>query len=283
MTLLLNRLQNGMIVASCGLAVLLTLISLPGNAAEPVLEIHIGQQVKQLSSAELLKSPDVRTIEIADDVSYKRKTQYRAVPFTALISAKQLAQAETVQFTALDGFVANIPGTLLNSAAQPWLAIEPADKPWSPLKPGKPSAGPFYLVWRAPGKAAVSAEQWPYQIATITETIALEKRFPQIVPKASASDLSSKAALRGMQVYIANCSVCHKINNAGDATIGPDLNRPFSPTEYFQDAFLRKLIRDPTSVRNWPQKSMPGFTATNLSDAQLNDLLVYLQQMAKQR
>jgi len=283
MTMLFNRLQNGIIIASCTLAALFTVISPPSNAAEPVLEIHIDQQIKYLSRAALLQLPEVRTVDIADDVSYHTKKQYRAVPFSMLLNARQLAQTETVQFTAADGFVANIPSTLLSSGAQPWLAIEPADKPWPPLKPGKPSAGPFYLIWLAPGKAAVSPEQWPYQIAKISETIALEKRFPQIVPKASADTLTSDAALRGMHVYIANCATCHKINGAGDAAIGPDLNTPFSPTEYFQDAFLRKLIRDPSSVRNWPQRSMSGFTVANLSDAKLNDLLTYLRQMAKQR
>jgi hypothetical protein len=49
------------------------------------------------------------------------------------------------------------------------------------------------------------------------------------------------------------------------------------------EAFLRKLVRDPASVRNWEQRIMPGFAPSALSDAKLEDLLAYLRQMAKQR
>jgi cytochrome c1 len=46
---------------------------------------------------------------------------------------------------------------------------------------------------------------------------------------------------------------------------------------------LRQLIRDPASVRTWPQQSMPGFSKEVLPEAELDDLLVYLKQMAAQR
>jgi len=70
-----------------------------------------------------------------------------------------LPQVESLQFIARDGFVANIPSGLLAGGAQPWLAIEPADAAWPALKPGGGSAGPFYLVLRAPKKAGISPEQ----------------------------------------------------------------------------------------------------------------------------
>jgi mono/diheme cytochrome c family protein len=84
-------------------------------------------------------------------------------------------------------------------------------------------------------------------------------------------------------VFAANCAACHRINGGGDAAVGPDLNKPFSPTEYFLEPFLRKLIRDPASVRNWGQRVMPGFALPVMSDAKLDDLLAYLRQMAKQK
>ena len=203
--------------------------------------------------------------------------RYQAVPLSALIGP--LSGIESVQFTALDGFVANIPGALLAGEAQPWLAVEPAGAAWPALKPGKGSAGPFYLVWLATEKAGISPEQWPYQIAKIGEAAPLEKRYPQILPKTAANSPEQ----RGLHVFVANCAACHRINGGGDAAIGPDLNQPFSPTEYFQEAFLRKLVRDPASVRNWEQRIMPGFAPSALSDARLDDLLAYLRQMAKQR
>lgn len=241
-----------------------------------MLELTAGAQTRHLNRSELLANPATQTIDVPADVAYQRPMHYRAVPLSALVPS--LRQLAALQFTAQDGFVANISGSVFAGKAQPWLAIEPADAPWPALKSGG-SAGPFYLVWLKPEAGGISQEQWPYQIAKITEVVPLEKRYPQIVPKHGASD----AARRGMHVFAANCAACHKLNGGGDAAVGPDLNRPFSPTEYFNDAFLRKLIRDPASVRNWGNRIMPGFSPSALSDAQLDDLLAYLRQMAAQR
>lgn len=259
------------------LAVLI--LAAPAMAAEPMLEITVGKQVQRLSLAELLANPALREVDVARDTAYGRPMRYRAVPLAALLA--RLSETNTVQFTATDGFVANIPGTVLAGGGQPWLAIEPPNAPWPALKPGGVSAGPFYLVWLAPEKHGIVPEQWPYQVAKITEVLPLQTRYPQILPKQAGS--ADSAEQRGLKVYVANCAVCHQLNGGGDATVGPDLNKPFSPTEYFQEPFLRKLIRDSASVRNWGQRAMPPFTPAALSDAKMDDLLAYLRQMAKER
>jgi mono/diheme cytochrome c family protein len=246
------------------------------HAGEPTLEFAIGTRTWHLDRNALLANPAIQTIDVPADVTYKRAMRYRAVPLSALVPS--LNNIESLQLIALDGFVANIPGSALSHTAQAWLAIEPADTPWPALKSGK-SAGPFYLVWLKAESGQIAQEYWPYQVAKITEIESLEKRYPQFLPKKGAS----KAATQGMQVYVANCAACHKLNGGGDAAIGPDLNQPFSPTEYFNEQFLRKLIREPASVRNWGDRRMPGFSKDALSDAQVDDLLVYLQQMAGQR
>lgn len=246
------------------------------HAGQPMLEVATGTQTRHLDRSELLANPAVQTIDVPADVAYQRPMHYRAVPLSALIPL--LRHIEALQFTAQDGFVANISGTVFAGNAQPWLAIEPVDAPWPALKSGG-SAGPFYLVWLKPEAGHVSQEQWPYQIAKITEVVPLEKRYPQIMPKGGASN----AAQRGMQVFVENCATCHKLNGGGDAAVGPDLNKPFSPTEYFNEPFLRKLIRDPASVRNWGNRIMPAFSPKAINDSQLDDLLAYLRQMAAQR
>jgi mono/diheme cytochrome c family protein len=259
-------------------SVLLFTAALPAAwAAEPVLEIDLGSSVQHLERSTLLQRPQVRTIDVADDVAYHRSMRYKALPLSALLGDARLDG--DVQFTATDDFVANIPAKLIGGTGQPWLAIEPADAPWPLLQPNAASAGPFYLVWLAPQQGGVSQEQWPYQIAKIAAAQPLALRYPQIVPNHAASS----AAQRGLQVYSANCASCHPINGAGDAAVGPDLNLPASPTEYFREAYLRKLIRDPASVRTWKQRAMPGFSNAVLSDAQMDDLLAYFRQMAKQR
>jgi cytochrome c1 len=58
---------------------------------------------------------------------------------------------------------------------------------------------------------------------------------------------------------------------------------PMNPTEYFTDAGLRALIRDPRSVRVWPEQRMPGFAEENLSDEELGVILAYLSHMANRK
>lgn len=262
------------------LAALLAITSLHGIAlaADAVLEVANGTQVQKFTRDELLKNPGLRTIEIKHDSAYGRTMSYQAVPFAALLP--QVQKMLSVQFTALDGFVANIPGPLLASNAQAWLAIEPADGKWPAVKAGEAAtAGPFYLVWLSPEKAGISNEQWPYQIARIAEAQPLESRHAQLLPKTAANSIEQ----RGLKVFVTNCAVCHKMNGGGDAAIGPDLNTPYNPTEYFQEAYLRKLIREPASVRTWKQSAMPGFSERVLPEPELNELIAYLKQMAKQR
>jgi mono/diheme cytochrome c family protein len=256
-------------------------VSSPVFAIDSVLEVFDGIQSHHFKRSELLGNAATREISLVRDAAYNKPMKVQAIPVAALMP--QVAQIASLQVVALDGFVANISGSVLAGSGQAYIAIEPADMPWPALKPGSAaSAGPFYLVWLTPEKAEISNEQWPYQIAKIAAVAPLQQRFPQLLPKAS-NKLKFSSELRGLQVYISNCSVCHQLNGAGDASIGPDLNRPYSPTEYFQEVYLRKLIRNPASVRSWKQSAMPGFNQQSISDAQLDALIAYFKLMAKQR
>lgn len=255
-----------------------TAAAAPPSAA-PLLTIRQGDSSRQFSLQQLLamRAPDV--VQISDDATYHDTRSYRAVALKDLLG--DLSGNGYLQFVASDGFVATLPVAALHSEATAWLAIEDPQQPWPPLKSGTGSAGPLYLVWSNAKAAKISNEQWPYQIAQINVVAALEQRFPQLLPAAAAA--SQAAALRGMQVYISNCSSCHSLNHGGDAQIGPDLNLPMNPLEYFQESALRKMIRQPASVRSWKQSVMPGFSPQQLSEEDLDDLLVYLRQMAHQK
>jgi cytochrome c1 len=65
--------------------------------------------------------------------------------------------------------------------------------------------------------------------------------------------------------------------------MGPDLNVPMNPVEYFQPSALRRYLRDPASVRTWPEQKMPGFGPERLSDADLDAVIAYLVHMAERR
>lgn len=73
------------------------------------------------------------------------------------------------------------------------------------------------------------------------------------------------------------------MNREGPSQVGPDLNLPLNPTEYFKESILPRYIRDPKSVRSWEGSKMPGFGLEALSDDALASIVAYLKQMASEK
>lgn len=245
-------------------------------AAELVLELPGGTRI--WNTAELLAHPQVQDIHIDADVAYKRGMDYRAVPLAALLEG--IEAGDHLQAVALDGFAAEMAAAPLLSrqGARAWLAVEDPAQPWPKLG-DKPGAGPFYLVWQNPQAAQIGPEQWPFQVARIKRLAPLAERFPALLPATTAS----KEVQAGFAQFQKNCLACHRLNSAGDSQFGPDLNLPHNPTEYLAGDFLRQYIRDPQSLRRWPQGRMPAFTREVLGDEELQQLLAYLRHMATRK
>ena len=252
-----------------------------GIAAELLLDPGTGP--RQLSTAQLLARPDAQQVDIPEDVAYHRAMRYRAVPIAALLEG--LPADAHLQVVALDGFAAELKAAPLletdPARARAWLAVEDPAEPWPALSDTKPSAGPFYLVWTNPAAGGIVPEQWPYQIASIRRLAPAAERFPAMLPAAGLP--ADGPVLRGLEVFRTNCMVCHTMNGQGDAQMGPDLNLPYSPTEYMQAEFLRMYIRDPQQLRHWPQARMPAFNEKVLADKDLDALLAYLSHMAERK
>jgi mono/diheme cytochrome c family protein len=122
---------------------------------------------------------------------------------------------------------------------------------------------------------------WPYQVVSLSVQDAPTKRWPAL-----AVDIALPAlhpARDGQIVFVSKCFTCHTMNQAGPASAGPDLNLPMNPSEYFTDSGLRALIRDPRSVRVWPEQRMPSFSEEDLSDEELGLILAYLKHMAHRK
>jgi len=238
----------------------------------------MGETTRQFTGAELLARSDVAMLEVPNDASYGRAMSYRAVPLRALLPALRPDATDTMEMRATDGFVAQLPSALIEGEAVPWIAVEDPAQPW-PLVPGKTiSAGPFYLVWQNPERAGISPEQWPYALASLTAVASPVQRWPAIAVDKS---LPAKApARRGQAVFIANCLTCHRLGDSGEGTAGPDLLRPMPATAYFTDAGLRALIRDPASVRNWPEQQMPAFNTSVIEDSDVDAVIAYLHYVA---
>ena len=252
------------------------LLSLPLSAAQ--LDLQLGANSRTWQTEELLKHPQLQTLTINNDVSYKKDMTYQAVPLVALL--KGVKPEDHLQAVALDGFAAELAAApLLNKdGARAWLAIEDPAQPWPPLSAGKHSAGPFYLVWTDPQAGNISPEQWPFEVASIKLMAPVAQRFPALLPDPALK--ADDPVNKGFALFQKNCLACHRLNGAGDAQFGPDLNIPYSPTEYLGTDFLKRYIRDPQSLRQWPQAKMPGFSAQVLPDGDLEMLVGYLKHMA---
>jgi len=261
------------------LALLALLIGLPASAAQ--LTVELDHTRKTWQTADLLKHPQAQTVQIVDDVSYKRTMTYRAVPLAVLLPG--LKPESHLQAVALDGFAAELTAAPLleNHGARAWLAVEDPAQPWPALADGKPSAGPFYLVWTDPQAGSISPEQWPFQISGIKQLKTVAERFPALLPDPTLA--ANDPINQGFALFQKNCLACHRLNGAGDAQVGPDLNVPYNPTEYFGGDFLKRYIRDPQSLRHWPQAKMPAFAASVLPDNELDLLVEYLKHMAARK
>ena len=234
---------------------------------------------------ELLMRDDLEEITITDVAAYPRQeVTFRAVRMANLLEPIDIADDATIEFTAVDGFALAItPKVLLNTSPDQsvaYLAIEDPARKW-PLRPNGDTAGPYYLFWLNPELSNIGREEWPFQIDVIEIRSALESIYPAIFP---AKDIPVDDPIRkGLQSFVKNCLTCHTMNGEGPASMGPDLNLPMSPVEYFRDGILRTFIRDPQSIRLYPTTPMAGFGTDLIADEELDQLLAYMTHMVERR
>lgn len=254
-------------------------------AASPALGLSVDGNTLSLTAQVLLARPDATEITVPNDVAYGKSMTYRAVPLADLLDGIKLSADSVLEARATDGFSAQLPMDLVRNrdttGAVAWLAIEDPARPW-PKLPGKAvSAGPFYLVWIGPAAASVRSEQWPYQIGQLTTQASPATRWPALAvdPALPATD----PVRAGQRLFITQCFACHRLNGAGSADAGPDLNLPMNPTEYFQPSALHRYIRNPASLRNWPGRAMPPFSPDQLSDREIDLVVTYLAYMAQRK
>jgi len=267
--------------AACLAGLAAGLLALAAAAAESSLTVVAGGRTAIYTTGGLLSLPSVTAVTVPSDPAYRTGMTYRAIPITVLLSGA--AADDTVRFLTGERLLATVPvAALLAQGSGAYLAIEPADAPWPPLKAGEAAtAGPFHLVWLRSDKTVVAPELWPARISRIEEVQPLGKRVRMILPSPTVA--ANHPIRAGFAAFQKHCMSCHTLNGGGDAAIGPDLNIPYNPTEYMHPEALRRLIRDPQSLHRWPASKMPAFDAKTLSDRELAELLAYLRHMADRK
>lgn len=241
---------------------------------------------RDFTREELWNHAQATELSIADQAAHSgQKITFHAVPMPAIFEGITFEQGETLEFDSLDGFSLSLdPAQVLNTdkdKARAYLAIEDPSHPWPKLKDGKSTAGPLYLVWENPEKSDIGQEQWPFQLRSFSLKASIESRFPALVPQPEVG--KEDPIYRGYQAFLKNCFSCHTLNGEGTSRMGPDLNWPHSPTEYLQEEYFRKLVRDPQSLRSWKGSRMSSFSQEMLPEPTLDDLIAYLRHKAEHR
>ena len=264
---------------------LLCLFSVAAFAGEPTLEIRVGKDVQKFTRTALLKHPDLQTITVYDP-AFKQEMKYQAVPAAKLFAkfpAAMAADDSTLQFACTDGFSSSLDKAhVLNLSPDKsiaYVAIETTKNKWPRLPKPPYTLGPFYLVWLNAEKSGIAQEQWPGLLKSLEIKPSLRSQFPLIFP----GDRASSSVQNGFEVFHKNCFACHTMNNQGTGHVGPDLNLPMGPTDYFKEDAFKKFVRAPSNLRSWNTMRMPAFNKTEISDDDIDNLVQYFRAMSKAR
>lgn len=134
--------------------------------------------------------------------------------------------------------------------------------------------GPFYPVF-IPSDTLPKEKSWLPPFCVDKVTFARSKTDKSLAHPKGLPD--EHPAMRGNRLFESLCSSCHKVNGIGGA-VGPELNRPLSVTEYWDHNAIRRLLKDPASVREGSK--MPAF---HLSDDKIDDIVAYLEWMSRNK
>jgi mono/diheme cytochrome c family protein len=262
---------------TCRLAAFLLLWLLAAPAEAQSLRIADRQTEKTVSAAALLADPATRSVTI-DDPVYRRPMTYRAIPVSELLKGLAVTADDYVQLIATDQFSIGVPARLV-LRPQALVAIEDPAKPWPAMPKGAGTAGPFFVIWQDAARSEISSEYWAYKLGALQVTDSPYKRWPVLAVGGEVP--ATDPVRRGLDRYVALCIACHRFKGAGEGEQGPDLGSPMNPVDYFQPAALRRLLRDPRAVRDWPDRKMPAFDRDSLSDQDVDAIVAWLTYKAR--
>lgn len=258
--------------------------------AKSVLSIQIGKHKIQWRQSEIRRLPGFTKVKLSSDPTYgSRVRSFEAIRASKLFGkvasqrelARMIREGSTLEFYCRDGFSANLPISLVlnrnDKTAVAYIAVEPPNKKWPRLKTGL-TAGPFYLIWKNASRSQIGPEEWPYQLSGFIVKPPIHRRFPKIVPHTR-----NEKVLAGFHLFEKNCFTCHTMNGEGDSHLGPDLNLPMNPTQYFRAGMIRRLIRNPQNLRQWPESKMSSFPSNVLSDKDIDHIIDYLKFISRHK
>lgn len=133
--------------------------------------------------------------------------------------------------------------------------------------------GKYYLGWVGKNSPKVPREMWGWNV----------KRIACINNEDEEIKLT-KQEKAGKEVYIKNCNGCHGTKELEMEGIGTNLIFPLSPLEYFSsEEIFKKFVRNPQSIRGFKEDRMIGFSKNDLSNEDLELIIIYLKKLIEER
>ncbi len=264
------------------LAVLCFMTSAALAADDALLKFSVrGKPVAQLTMVELKQKVPAVQITVWEPHEDKTVTYegFAVDKLFAAVYGDKWSAIDEVLFTCVDGYQPVLPMDRFTRHAG-YLVYRRQDQAVFNVQnrfqnEKNVPLGPFYLVWdnvKSDELRADGANGWPYQVVGI-DLVNFVDRFPRLSPPENASAQAKK----GFVAFRENCMACHTVNGEGGDK-GPELNYPVSVTEYVPDAWLRKWIMDPRTIRY--NATMPAFATHPQPDVLIDDVLAYLKTMA---
>ncbi len=261
---------------------LATLLSFPAAAEEKPLSFSShGKLVGKWSLAALRQKAPAVHITVWEPHE-DRNVTYEGLEVGTLFQAiygDGWKEIEEVLFSCADGYQPSVP-TDRFKRYRSYLAYRRLDQQEFQIDNRLQNEkdlplGPYYLVWDnrdSKELRAAGASNWPYQVVGVN-LVAFADRFPKMSPPKGAP----LAARQGFIAFREQCMACHTINGEGGGK-APELNYPTNVTEYLSDAWVRRWMMDPRSVRY--NATMPTFASHPNPDVLAEEVLAYLKAMA---
>lgn len=259
---------------------LLILTSINLFAGDAIL-IKDGNSSNSLSIQEILSNKKVEALKNIEIQAYPgMHFNLLAIKLCHLLESNYFSKNEAIKITAKDQYFVylsrnDVSGCDGAAGMIPYLAIQKNKNIWPKLHNNHEEVGTFSLIWIGNASKNISKEKWVRNISIL-----------EIVNKKVATELIKTLHIKlnknqeaGYRVFIDNCAGCHSLNLIGQLNIGPDLNYPMNPLEYFTKKVFKKYVRNPETVRYFKNSKMEGFDVNALSEDELENLVSFMKLM----
>ena len=226
------------VLAFLGIAFGLTMLAaFHGRAAEMPATDNLQAQMGSPPGTVTVYEPH---LSVGDEHVAVDYVGYSAVDVLAhLFGADWHAQAETVEFRALDGYVSRIDAARFLAEGASIVFARGDGSPFTvdnlaQNQTGVP-LGPYYLVWDNVGNPALleeGARNWPYQVAEVN---LVNLSDAALLPEGLDARFHEGAALAKT-----HCLNCHKINGYGGEKF--EANLAVVAKVYEESAFVRLVL-----------------------------------------